>query len=78
MTSSVSEHIMNWTRDATGRTYTRTTGDSEAMVWPTFTGAWVALVIHYRVAMAHAQCTSLEDAQTWSEARLAEMERSRT
>ncbi len=52
---SAGEHMMHWNHDAAGRTHICTAGKGQAMVWRMFTGEWAALIIHDRVAIAHAQ-----------------------
>ena len=64
---------MNWTRNATRRTYTCTAGDYQALVWHTSTGEWVALISRSHVAVAHIQRPTLQAAQTWCETHLAKL-----
>ncbi len=63
---------MDWTRDATGRTYTCTVGDYQAMIWHTANGAWDALVSQGQVAVAHRRLATLKEAQGWCLIHLAE------
>ncbi len=63
---------MDWKSDATGRSYTGTEGDNQAMVWRTSSREWAALVSHSHSAFAHTRCAALKDALVWCEARIIE------
>ena len=73
LTPQRNETRMRWTLDATGLTYICTLGSDQALIWRTFTGAFVALICQDHVAIGHEQCRTLEEAQAWCEARLAEL-----
>ncbi len=63
---------MDWKTDATGRSYTGTVGDYQAMVWRTSTREWAAMVSHNHVAFAYTRCVALKDALKWCETHVTE------
>ncbi len=62
---------MKWRSDDSHQHYTATQGRWQALVWREAPGRWTALVCHEHQALDQAWFTELEDAQGWSEARLA-------
>ena len=64
---------MNWTSDNGGQTYTAQQDSCEGLVWRTTSGEWRALVSWAGSAVGHATFTTLEDAQAWCEAHVADL-----
>ena len=64
---------MDWTGDDTGQRYTTTQGNCQARVWRTRDGEWRALVSWTGSAVGQADFATLEAAQAWCEAEVAEL-----
>ena len=66
---------MNWTLDASGRTYLCSLGSGQAPIWRSFTAAWIALICEGQVALGHRAYPTLPEAQAWCEAQLVERQK---
>ena len=64
---------MEWTSDTGGQTYTTKQESCQALVWRTMSREWNVLVSGEGSAVGHETFTTLEDAQAWCEAQLAEL-----
>ncbi len=64
---------MDWKRDTANDAHTLVAGDCQCRVWTTAPSTWTAMVSRLGVAVAHDHFATLEDAQQWCAARLAEL-----
>ena len=64
---------MAWKSDTVNDAHTLVAGDCQCRVWPTSAVVWTAMVSRLGVAVAHDHFATLEDAQQWCAARLAEL-----
>ena len=63
---------MEWTIDNAGERYTRMQGTCVAKVWYTAVDHWSGSVSRARASIGQHHFSTLQDAQSWCEARLRE------
>ena len=61
---------MDWTLDSTGRTYTLTQGAYHAIVLHASRGEWIVLLNCGTKPVTEFRCTSLKEAQLWTDEQL--------
>ena len=65
--------LMDWTSDNEGQTYTAQQDTCQALVWRTQPGEWRARVSWAGSAVGQVDFATLEAAQAWCEAEVAEL-----
>ncbi len=72
MIDPMSQHAMEWTSNDSGQRYSARQDSCQGLVWPTRSGAWRACVRWEGSVAGHASFPTLEDAQAWCEAQVAD------